>query len=110
MSPLDINKKAIVEELYDALLHAANRVLHKAKNYSISVLKLENPTLGEIATQFREVAQIISMLADDINDSHTGPKAQEYVECMEGIALAIDADDEDALRKIVNQLDKRPFL
>lgn len=107
---MDLKKQKAVDALYDALLHAANRVLHKAKNYSISVLKLENPTLAEIATQFREVAQIISMLSNEINDALTGPKAQEYVDCMEGIARAIDADDEAALKEYVTKLDERPFL
>lgn len=108
MSPAD--KKAAVTHLYDALLHAANRFLHQAKNYSISVLKLENPTYAQIAEQFREVAQIINLLADQIDDSMIGGKANEYVECMEGIAKAIDDDDKAALQRYVDQLDKRPFL
>lgn len=99
-----------VETLYNSLLHAANRVLHQAKNYSISVLKLENPTYAEIAAQFREVCQIIDLLANQIDDAHTAQKAREYVGCMEGIAKAIDADDAEALDSFVKQLDTRSFL
>lgn len=108
MSPME--KKEAVRHLYDALLHAANRVLHQAKNFHISVLQLENPTFAEIAEQFREVASLISFLASEIDDSLTGEKADEYVSCMEGIAQAIDADDADALNEFVKQLDARPFL
>lgn len=99
-----------VDILYDSLLHAANRVLHQAKNYSISVLKLENPTYAEIAAQFREVCSIIDLLASQIDDSHTAQKAREYVGCMEGIAKAIDDDDSEALDSFVKQLDMRSFL
>ncbi|QXH96132.1 hypothetical protein HU749_007020 [Pseudomonas ogarae] len=103
-------KQKTVAFLYDAVLHAANRVLHQAKNYSISVLKLENPTYAEIAAQFREVCTIIGLLAEQIDDAHTAQKAAEYVSCMEGIAKAIDEDDSDALDRFVKQLDMRPFL
>jgi hypothetical protein len=108
MSPTD--KAEVVRHLYDALLHAANRVLHQAKNFHISVLQLENPTYAQVAEQFREVASLITFLANDIDDSLTSAKADEYVSCMEGIARAIDADDADALNKFVKQLDERPFL
>lgn len=108
MSPSD--KIEVVRHLYDSLLHAANRVLHQAKNFHISVLQLENPTYAEIAAQFREVASLINFLADEIDDSLTGTKANEYVSCMEGIARAIDADDANALSEFVKQLDARSFL
>lgn len=105
-----VNKAAMVQHLYDSLLHAANRVLHQAKTFHISVLQLENPSYAQIAEQFRHVASLIAFLADQIDDSLTGHKADEYVCCMEGIAKAIDADDAEALKKFVDQLDKRPFL
>lgn len=108
MSPME--KVEAVRHLYDALLHAANRVLHQAKNFHISVLQLENPTYAQVAEQFREVASLISFLASEIDDSLTGAKADEYVSCMEGIARAIDADDANALNEFVKQLDARPFL
>lgn len=103
-------KKRLVQHLYDSLLHAANRFLHQAKNYSISVLQLENPTYAEIAAQFREVAELIAFLAEQVNDALTGDKAKEYVDCMVGIAKAIEEDDKEALNAFVNHLDKRPFL
>ncbi|NWF09962.1 hypothetical protein HX810_20030 [Pseudomonas salomonii] len=108
MSPTE--KVEAVRHLYESLLNAANRVLHQAKNFHISVLQLENPTYAEIAEHFRQVALLISFLADEIDDSLTGDKADEYVSCMEGIAKAIDADDAAALNEFVKQLDARPFL
>lgn len=102
--------KRHVYGLYDALLHAANRFLHQAKNYSISVLRLENPTYADIAKQFREVVGLIVLLAEHVNDPLIGDKAREYIHCMEGIAKAIEDDDKTALDTFVNHLDTRPFL
>lgn len=108
MTPED--KQRVVQHLYDSLLNAANRFLHQAKNYSISVLRLENPTYAQIAEHFREVAELIDFLAQQVNDALTGDKAREYIECMEGIAKAIEDDDSAALDKIVRHLEKSPFL
>ena len=104
------DKQRLVQHLYDSLLNAANRFLHQAKNYSISVLRLENPTYAQIAEHFREVAELIDFLAKQVNDALIGDKAREYIECMEGIAKAIEDDDSAALDKIVRHLEKRPFL
>ena len=103
-------KTRIVQGLYEDLLHVANRFLHSAKNYSISVLRLENPTYAEIAKQFHKVCTIIELLADDIQDPLVAGKAREYLELMEGIAQAISNDDADLLNTCVTTLEKRPFL
>lgn len=102
--------KVVVERLYTKLMDSANRFLHNAKNYSINVLKLENPSYAEIAKQMREVAAIITVLAENVNDPMIGPKAYEYVALMDGIARAIDDLNDDALQDFVAQLDRRPFL
>lgn len=104
------DKRRVVQHLYDSLLNAANRFLHQAKNYSISVLRLENPTYAQIAEHFREVADLIDFLAKQVNDALTGDKAREYIACMEGIAKAIEDDDSAALDTFVKHLEKRPFL
>lgn len=104
------NKRHVIEHLYDLLLTTANRFLHQAKNFSISVLQLENPTYAQIAKQFREVAELIDLLAKQVDDAITGDKAKEYISCMEGIAKAIEDDDSEALDRFVQLLDKRPFL
>lgn len=102
--------KQLVEHLYNSLLHTANRFLHQAKNYSISVLRLENPTFAEIAKQFREVSDLIKLLAHQVNEPLTGDKAEEYIRCMEGIAKAIEDENKEALESFVKHLDTRPFL
>ncbi|OLU23891.1 hypothetical protein [Pseudomonas sp. PA27(2017)] len=107
---LNAQKKFVVDHLYDSLLNAANRFLHQAKNYSISVLRLENPTYAEISAHFREVADLIDFLAQQIDDALTGDKAKEYIACMEGIAKAIEDDDSEALNQFVQHLETRPFL
>lgn len=103
-------QRQAVYALYDEVLHVANRFLHQAKNYSISVLRLENPTYAEIAKQFREVAEIISFLADKVNEPLLGDKANDYITCMEEIAKAIEEDNSEALDRVVTYLEKRPFL
>lgn len=108
--PEENGHKVVVELLYTKLMDSANRFLHNAKNYSINVLKLENPTYAEIAKQMREVAAIITVLAENVNDPMIGPKAFEYVTLMDGIAKAIDTLDDVALQDFVSQLDRRPFL
>ena len=101
-------RKAVVESLYSLLMDEANRFLHHAENYSISVLKLENPTYAQIAKQFRQVVGLITILAED--DQMIGDKADDYVTLMEGIATAIDAENDEALQEYVQQLARRPFL
>lgn len=111
------NKRELVNEIYDHVLHVVNRALKNAENYSIAVLKLENPSYAQIAEQLRKVCEIMDLLADEIgadgeNDAepvHTVSKAKEYTQSIAAIAEAINADDEAALRRLCKELDRRPF-
>lgn len=106
----DEQKKEWVDRLYDELIRTANHFLHNAKNFHINVLKLENPTYADVASEFRKVAGIIDILAEQIEDGLTGVKAHEYVTYMEQIAQAIDKGCAETLLNVVNELDKRSFL
>tara|TARA_R110002124_G_scaffold86123_1_gene222980 strand:+ start:257 stop:583 length:327 start_codon:yes stop_codon:yes gene_type:complete len=106
----DQEKKELVDKLYEKLIMTANRFLFHAKNFHMSVLKLENPTYAEVAGEFRRVAGIIDILAEQIDDALIGGKADEYVTYMEQIAQAIDKECAETLESIVNELDKRSFL
>lgn len=106
----DDQKKELVDQLYDKLIKTANRFLHHAKNFHMSVLKLENPSYAEIASEFRKIAGIIDILAEQIDDALTGGKAHEYVTYMEQIAQAIDKECAETLKNVVTELDKRSFL
>jgi len=102
--------RELVKNLYSGIIQAANRFLFNAKNFHISVLKLENPTYAEAAADIKKVASIVSILADSIDDSLTGGKAVEYAEYMEKIAAAIDMEDIEILTKAISDLEKRSFL
>ena len=100
----------LVDSLYSGIIQAANKFMFNAKNFHISVLKLENPTYAEVASDIRKVASIVSILADSIDDNLTGGKAIEYAEYMEKIATAIDKEDVETLQQAVSELEKRSFL
>ncbi|WP_448056043.1 hypothetical protein [Aeromonas caviae] len=103
-------KAKLVEDLYVRVLEVANRFLHNAKNYKISILQLENPTYEDVAKVMHQIAGIIKVLCDDLDDPLTGHKATEYVMLMQEIASAITADDQGRLQHAVEVLDRRPFL
>lgn len=107
---IGVQAKVLVEALYGDIIQAANRFLFNAKNFHISVLKLENPTYAEAAADIRKVASIVSILSDSLDDNLTGGKAIEYAEYMQKIATAIDDEDVDTLEKAVSELEKRSFL
>ncbi|ANB67652.1 hypothetical protein [Aeromonas veronii] len=103
-------KAKLVEDLYIRVLEVANKFLHNAKNYKISILQLENPTYEDVAKVMHQIAGIITALCDDLDDPLTGQKANEYVMLMQEIASAITADDQGRLQHAVDVLDRRPFL
>lgn len=104
------SKKQLVDELYSKVLHVANRFLHSAKNFNLSVLQLENPSYAEIAAQMTKLASLIKILCDDIGDCHTGFKAQEYCDLMVNMASAITNDSQDELEQVINLLNRKPFI
>lgn len=103
-------KKRMVEMLYVRVLQVANHFLHNAKNYKIAILQLENPSYEEVAKMMHQIAGMINLLCDDLDDPLTGQKAHEYVQLMQEIAEAITADDQDRLTQAVEVLDGRSFL
>jgi len=109
-------KGKIVDELYDHVLQVVNRILHNAKNYNMSVLKLEDPSYSEIAEQLKNVCKIMEIIAGDLpgnggtNHQYTASKALEYTEQVAKIANAINRGDEEELETICKELDGRSFL
>lgn len=95
--------------LYDSVLRVSNQFLHNCRLFTIEILKLENPTYAEVAIIMKKVAAIIATLADDF-DPMMGQKALEYCELMHRIGVAIEQDDQIALERYVEELDRRPGL
>ena len=91
-------------------MHVANRFLHNAKNFNLSVLQLENPSYAEIAAQMTKISNLIQVMCDDIGDCHTGFKAQEYCQLMVSMAKAITDESQDELQNVINILNGKPFI
>lgn len=99
----------LVTEVYDLVLASANTVLRSCKLFSISVLKLEDPTYSDIAEQLKELCEILEKV--NVKDPEMKvDKAKEYADHVRLIAAAIETDDEDALNRHVAELDRRSFL
>jgi hypothetical protein len=97
------------KELYFKILEVANLFLRNAQQFEISVLKDHDPSYEELAKIMRQVSSIVHGLVDDI-DPMMAHQAIEYTSIMEKMALAIRNDDEKELRRLVEQLDRKPFL
>lgn len=102
--------KRLVENLYSNVIENANRFLHHAKTLEMQFLRLKNPSYEEIATQLGKLADIICILAEEIGDPLTGQKSLDYVYHMKSIALAIKNNDEEALKKAAEELNRRSML
>lgn len=103
-------RKQVVDDLYNHVLRMANRILHNCKNYNISILAKENPSYSEIAEHMRKVCSLMQVVSDDINGDHKASKAREYAYQIGQIAEAIESEDEESLKKLTEELNRRPFL
>ena len=105
----DETRQELATNLYDNILQVANRLLRNSKMFSIEVLRLENPSYTEIATQLRELCGILETLSNE-DEEFTVAKAYEYARNVKDIAEAIENGDEEELQRHVEALDGRPFL
>ena len=104
-----ITREDAVAILYDRILHVCNRVMHQCRNYSIAMLKLEDPSLAKIAQQMRQMANIIRIIAPD-NDPLVSQKAGDYCDLLTKIAIAVENEDEVRLSQLVTELERKPGL
>lgn len=104
-------KRKLVENLYEEVIKRTNRFLHSCKNYTIAVLQLEDdPTYTQIAEHMNEIASIIQILCNDLDDPMTGEKATEYSNYMSEMAECIVADRPDELQRLVDELEQKSVL
>jgi hypothetical protein len=97
------------KELYQFILQSANGFLHRSKFFSIEILQAENPTYEEIATFALELAEIVRVLSDDF-DSMLHQKALEYASIMHLMGKAIAKCDREELKRLIDQLDRKPMI
>ena len=109
MSDGSFRGKTAEQELYSAVLHTANQFLTNCKLFSIEVLQQENPTYEDVAKLMQRVVAILTLVMDEI-DPMVGQKAGEYVGLMTKMGVAIRNGDSDTLSKLVDELDRKPFL
>lgn len=95
--------------LYSMVLQTSNMFLHNCRHFSIGMLREENPTYAEVAKIMKQLAGIISALADDF-DPMMGQKAHEYCELMTHMGVAIEGDDRVRLVALVAELERKPCL
>jgi len=103
-------KQAQITKLYHLVLKTANEFLYNCKHFKIEALQKENPTYEEVAEIIDSMCKVITALCEDVDDPLTGQKAFEYCAYMKGMAVSIKNGNEEHLRTIVNELDKRSFL
>jgi hypothetical protein len=99
-------KEQFVLALYDRVLHVSNRFLYQCKTFHITILALEDPSFKDIATQTKQVAEIIKILGHDKDPLITN-KADEYCDLMLQIAVAIENLDEVKLSTLVSELERK---
>lgn len=99
-----------VEDYYEKVIAISNKVLRNCKLFHISILKEENPSFTEVAEHLTAFADIINVLAHTAEMEHKAAKAQEYAANVKQIAEAIEANNETELQRLVDELDRRPFL
>ena len=97
------------KELYEVILHTANKFLSSAKRFEISALQDFNPSFEELAGIMKAIAPVIRGLADEV-DPTLGNKALDYAEIMSRMALAISSKDHILLEQNVKILESRPFV
>ncbi len=102
-----------VDEALEAVMHVANRVLAKCNVFSLAALKEGTPSIREIAFSLRVICKLIEDLQElgaGGDDIFTSAKAHEYTDHVEAIAKAIEAENEDELKRQVQSLQTRSFI
>jgi len=106
---MDRTLDEVVEDAYGKVLHRTNRMLHLAKNYSINVLQIENPSFDQMADHLEEIIRIMELVRNEIN-GFTIDKAREYSTTMNEMAKAVREGDAEQLQTLIEKLDRRTFV
>lgn len=99
----------LAHALYEQILRTSNYFLHNCRAFPLATLKGQDPSYSEIAQGMKRLAAIISVLAVDF-DPMMGQKATEHCDLMSQIGVAISNGDNEALARLVTELERRPGL
>lgn len=98
-----------VMQLHYLVLKVANYFLHQVSNYSITELKDHNdPTYDDVAKDSRVVASTLRAIASSgvYSEERLAENAQQAALYMEMMAVAIKMNDQEALDRAANDLEK----
>lgn len=106
--------KELISQIYGEVLDTTNKALRLCKYFTIEMLQQEDPSYDQIAEQLGEAAALIDAVAEVVGNDpecvHMAGKALEYALAVKHIAKAISKGDEATLKKLVSELDRRPFV
>jgi uncharacterized protein with FMN-binding domain len=112
---MDEELKVLVRTAYNKILQGTNKMLRNCKIKNISVLQDENdPTYNEMADALVIASSIIKTVSqnypNDVEGIHTAMKAEEYALSAQTLSKAIRIGDQELLKELIIELDKRSFL
>ncbi|WP_049870046.1 hypothetical protein [Dickeya fangzhongdai] len=113
--PADILHRRAVNKfnsLYSAILGEISSMLKKARLLPIPDLRRNNPTFAETVTQLKFFRDLSKMAADLLNIDREDDLSEldDYIHHADKLALAIDADDYDALCEAISALNDKPYI
>lgn len=104
--------KVLFEGFYARILHVVSRSLSQTKRFSFDIeyLQGENPSYKERAQSLSEAHEDMKKVAGVLHFDYEAEQIGEYVDLMHKMADAIEAGDEDVLKAVIAELDKKPFI
>ncbi|WP_210453097.1 hypothetical protein [Pantoea ananatis] len=103
---------AAFEGHYSRVLGIVARALAQTKIFSFSpeLLQQENPTYRERAKVLTEAHEIMKSAANMAGLEYDASVLSEYIQLMHDMANAIDSGDRDELMRVIEILDRKPFI
>ncbi|MDC9605604.1 hypothetical protein [Xenorhabdus griffiniae] len=103
---------AIFESHYNRVLQIVVKALAQSKLLALNtaLLKQESPTFKERANILSDVQKVMRSVADTLGLNYDATVLDEYIDLMHKMADAIEDNNADELQKIVEILDRKPFI
>ncbi len=114
MTPLEAQNlnKVLFDGFYARILHVVSRSLAQTKLFAfdISYLQGENPSYKERANLLSGVHEDMRKVAEALDFDYRYEVIGDYVTLMHRMADAIEAGDEVELKRVIEELEKKPFI
>jgi hypothetical protein len=98
----------LVRQVYELILHTANRFLTHSEKFPIEFLAKENPSYKDIANLI-DGARVNIREAMDAFDPMLAQQAEEYCQLMIRMAAAIIEENKGKLADLCDELRRKPF-